>query len=192
MFSTPSFIAARAFHTSSRLSVGDAEQAADTATKVTLSLTTPYHAFYKDAEVDLVQIPGVIGEYGVTSGHAPVLDQLKPGVIKVKVHVEREKNNRIPLLHCPARLTLEEKVWFDRRRRQIEYCASVGGAIGAAVTAAMTSNCSGHFHDVQFLTITGGVLIGGGVGYLYADTKTLERVHDLSATSNLRKQYQQL
>ncbi|KAI9895778.1 hypothetical protein PsorP6_019304 [Peronosclerospora sorghi] len=39
----------------------------------TWNLTTPYHAFYKDAEVDLVQIPG-----------------LKPGVIKV--HVEREKD----------------------------------------------------------------------------------------------------
>ncbi|KAI9921741.1 hypothetical protein PsorP6_000136 [Peronosclerospora sorghi] len=56
----------------------------------TWNLTTPYHAFYKDAEVDLVQIPGVIGEYGVTAGHAPVLAQLKPGVIKV--HVEREKD----------------------------------------------------------------------------------------------------
>ncbi|KAI9895883.1 hypothetical protein PsorP6_019557 [Peronosclerospora sorghi] len=55
----------------------------------TWSLTTPYHSFYKDAEVDLVQIPGVIGQYGVTAGHAPVLAQLKPGVIKV--HVEREK-----------------------------------------------------------------------------------------------------
>ncbi|KAI9908258.1 hypothetical protein PsorP6_002940 [Peronosclerospora sorghi] len=92
---------------------------------------------------------------------------------------------------APPRLTLEEKVWFDRRRREIEYCASVGGAIGAAVTAAMTM--LGPFpRHVQFLTITGGVLIGGGVGYLYADTKALERVHDLSATSNLRKQYHQL
>ncbi|KAI9907112.1 hypothetical protein PsorP6_016362 [Peronosclerospora sorghi] len=90
MLSIPSRMAARAFHTSSRLSVGAAEQAAATATKVTLNLTTPYHAFYKDAEVDHVQIPGLIGEYGVTAGHAPVLAQLKPGVIKV--HVEREKD----------------------------------------------------------------------------------------------------
>ncbi|KAI9921034.1 hypothetical protein PsorP6_001242 [Peronosclerospora sorghi] len=56
----------------------------------TWNLTTPYHAFYKDAEVDLVQIPGVIVEYGVNAGHAPVLAQLKPGVIKL--HVEREKD----------------------------------------------------------------------------------------------------
>ncbi|CAH0473239.1 unnamed protein product [Peronospora belbahrii] len=90
MLSTTSRLATRAFHTSSRLSAAASEQAITTATKVTLNLTTPYQAFYKSAEVDLVQIPGVIGEYGVTAGHAPVLAQLKPGVIKV--HVEREKD----------------------------------------------------------------------------------------------------
>ncbi|CAI5725390.1 unnamed protein product [Peronospora destructor] len=82
--------AARTLHTSSRLSAAAADQASATSTKVTLNLTTPYQAFYKSAEVDLVQIPGVIGEYGVTAGHTPVLAQLKPGVIKV--HVEREKD----------------------------------------------------------------------------------------------------
>ncbi|KAG2759589.1 hypothetical protein JG687_00004922 [Phytophthora cactorum] len=90
MLSATSRFAARALHTSSRLSAAAADQAAATATKVTLNLTTPYQAFYKGAEVDLVQIPGVIGEYGVTAGHTPVLAQLKPGVIKV--HVEREKD----------------------------------------------------------------------------------------------------
>lgn len=40
--------------------------------------------------------------------------------------------------------------------------------------------------------MVGGVLIGGSAGYLYADTKALERVQDLSASSNLRKQYQQI
>ncbi|CAH0516641.1 unnamed protein product [Peronospora belbahrii] len=68
MLSTTSRLATRAFHTSSRLSAAASEQAITTATK----------------------IPGVIGEYGVTAGHAPVLAQLKPGVIKV--HVEREKD----------------------------------------------------------------------------------------------------
>ncbi|KAG7397295.1 ATP synthase subunit delta, mitochondrial [Phytophthora boehmeriae] len=89
MLSATSRLASRALHTSARLSAA-AEQATATATKVTLNLTTPYQAFYKDAEVDLVQIPGVIGEYGVTAGHVPVIAQLKPGVIKV--HVEREKD----------------------------------------------------------------------------------------------------
>ena len=39
----------------------------------------------------------------------------------------------------PQRLTLEEKVWFDRRRKDIEYCSGAGGAVGAAITAAITS-----------------------------------------------------
>jgi hypothetical protein len=39
---------------------------------------------------------------------------------------------------APQRLTLEEKVWFDRRRSDIEYCSGVGGAMGAAVGTAVT------------------------------------------------------
>lgn len=64
--------------------------AASAPTKVTLNLNTPYESFFKNAQVDLVQIPGLVGEYGVTAGHTPIIAQLKPGVIKV--HVEREKD----------------------------------------------------------------------------------------------------
>ncbi|KAL3662061.1 hypothetical protein V7S43_012866 [Phytophthora oleae] len=92
---------------------------------------------------------------------------------------------------APQRLTLEEKVWFDRRRKDIEYCSGVGGLLGAAVTGAIT--VLGPFPKrVQFFAMAGGVLIGGSAGFLYADTKALERVQDLSASSNLRKQYQQI
>jgi hypothetical protein len=45
---------------------------------------------------------------------------------------------------------------------------------------------------MQAATIAGSLLIGGSSGYLYADTKALERIHDLSAQSRLRKEYQQL
>ena len=94
MLSTTTRRAARALHTSARVAVAtdqaSTSASASASTKVTLNLTTPYQAFYNHAEVDLVQIPGVIGEYGVTAGHTPVLAQLKPGVIKV--HVEREKD----------------------------------------------------------------------------------------------------
>jgi F0F1-type ATP synthase epsilon subunit len=76
-------LARRAFAT-------DAAAASSTPTKVTLNLNTPYESFFKNAQVDLVQIPGLIGEYGVTAGHTPIIAQLKPGVIKV--HVEREKD----------------------------------------------------------------------------------------------------
>ncbi|OWZ00808.1 hypothetical protein PHMEG_00027923 [Phytophthora megakarya] len=92
---------------------------------------------------------------------------------------------------APQRLTLEEKVWFDRRKKDLEYCSGVGGMLGAAVTAAITT--LGAFpRRVQFAAIAGGAIIGGGTGFLYADTKALERVQDLSASSNLRKQYQQI
>ncbi|KAE8890745.1 hypothetical protein PF005_g22402 [Phytophthora fragariae] len=92
---------------------------------------------------------------------------------------------------APHRLTLEEKLWMDRRRNDIEYCSGVGGALGAAATAAITA--FGPFpRRVQFFAIAGGVLIGGSAGYLYADSKALERVQDLSASSTLRKQYQQI
>ncbi|KAL4129808.1 hypothetical protein PRIC2_005815 [Phytophthora ramorum] len=92
---------------------------------------------------------------------------------------------------APQRLTLEEKIWMDRRRSDLEYCSSVGGAMGAAVLAAATT--LGPFPKrVQFFAIAGGVLIGGGAGYLYADSKALDRVQDLSASSNLRKQVQQI
>lgn len=44
----------------------------------------------------------------------------------------------------------------------------------------------------QLLAILGGAVIGGGSGYLYADSKALERINDLSATSRLRKEVQKL
>ncbi|TMW62268.1 hypothetical protein Poli38472_009761 [Pythium oligandrum] len=77
----------RAIHTTARRAAADSGAAA-TATKVTLNLNTPFQSFFKNAQVDLVQLPGFDGEYGVTAGHTPIISQLKPGVIKV--HVQRE------------------------------------------------------------------------------------------------------
>lgn len=90
MLTAASRLASRAVHTSARLSAAAEGAAASTATKVTLNLATPYQAFFEAAEVDLVQIPGVEGEYGVTARHTPVISQLKPGVIKV--HVDGDKD----------------------------------------------------------------------------------------------------
>lgn len=90
MLSATARFAARSLHTTARRSAAAADAAAATATKVTLNLTTPYQAFYQGAEVDLVQIPGVEGEYGVTARHTPIISQLKPGVIKV--HVDGDKD----------------------------------------------------------------------------------------------------
>ncbi|RLN79380.1 hypothetical protein BBJ28_00019836 [Nothophytophthora sp. Chile5] len=89
------------------------------------------------------------------------------------------------------RLTLEEKVWFDRRKSDIQQCAGFGGALGSAVTGVITI-FGPYPRRVQLAAMLGGAIIGGGVGYLYADNIALARVQDLSASSNLRKQYQQL
>jgi hypothetical protein len=45
---------------------------------------------------------------------------------------------------------------------------------------------------MQILGILGGIIIGGGSGYLYADSQAIARVENLSASSRLRKEYQQM
>ncbi|KAF4316259.1 hypothetical protein BBO99_00003905 [Phytophthora kernoviae] len=96
---------------------------------------------------------------------------------------------RTPL--SQQRLTLEEKIWWDRRRNDIEQYTGIGGAIGTAAMAAVTT--LGPFpRHIQATIVVGGLLVGGGTGYLYADSKALNRIKDLSASSSLRKQYQQI
>lgn len=56
-----------------------------------------------------------------------------------------------------------------------------------------TTTAFGPFNRrVQLASIIGCAVIGGGSGYLYADSKSLARIEDLSAQSRLRKEYQQL
>lgn len=38
----------------------------------------------------------------------------------------------------PQRLTLEEKLWFDRRKDDLQQCGGFGAAVGAATGAALT------------------------------------------------------
>ena len=38
-----------------------------------------------DAEVPLVQVPGVEGDFGVLPGHSPLFSMIRPGVINVKM-----------------------------------------------------------------------------------------------------------
>lgn len=44
-----------------------------------------------------------------------------------------------------ARLTLEEKLWFDRRKSELEQYSAFGAGIGAVVSAGVTCT-SWHFH----------------------------------------------
>lgn len=56
---------------------------AATQKKLLLSFAAPHASlFYREA-VESVTLPGASGEYGVTVGHSPVVEQLKPGVVTV-------------------------------------------------------------------------------------------------------------
>lgn len=83
-------IVKRAFHNAVSCRAAEASTTTSTPQKVTLNLSTPYQCIFKETKVDLIQIPGAVGEYGVTAGHTPIISQMKPGLIKV--HLEREKD----------------------------------------------------------------------------------------------------
>ncbi|CAK4070733.1 unnamed protein product [Aphanomyces euteiches] len=88
-------------------------------------------------------------------------------------------------------LTLEEKAWFDQRKTDLQQYSSIGAAAGAIVSGAVTA--VGPFpRRYQIAAIVGSALLGSVSGYLYADTKALERVNELSATSQLRKQLKKI
>ena len=55
----------------------------DAAASLQLSFAAPHTVFYFEQGVDSVTLPGVSGEYGVTVGHSPLAEQLKPGVVSI-------------------------------------------------------------------------------------------------------------
>lgn len=78
----------RAF-TTTRASLEEAEE----ATKVTLNFATPSEPLFDAEEIDLVQIPGITGEYGITAGHTPIISELKPGVVAIYADQDGEPEN---------------------------------------------------------------------------------------------------
>ncbi|KDO16900.1 hypothetical protein SPRG_12199 [Saprolegnia parasitica CBS 223.65] len=90
-----------------------------------------------------------------------------------------------------AALSLEEKAWCDQREKDLREYSALGAAGGAIVSSSVTF--VGRFpRPYQIATILGSAVIGSISGYLYADNKALERINDLSATSELRKQFRKL
>ena len=57
------------------------EEGGEEATQVNLNFTSPGASIYTDTAVDLVIIPGVSGDYGVTAGHTPTISELRPGTV---------------------------------------------------------------------------------------------------------------
>mmetsp|Transcript_22809 Transcript_22809/g.29553 ORF Transcript_22809/g.29553 Transcript_22809/m.29553 type:complete len:167 (+) Transcript_22809:55-555(+) len=51
--------------------------------KMLFSLTAPHASICFQEPVDLVQLPGANGEYGVTVGHSPLAEQLNSGIVTI-------------------------------------------------------------------------------------------------------------
>jgi len=53
--------------------------------KFKLSLVVPHQALLSDTEVTQVQIPAATGDMGIGPKHEPVIEELRPGVVDVKM-----------------------------------------------------------------------------------------------------------
>mmetsp|Transcript_23794 Transcript_23794/g.73229 ORF Transcript_23794/g.73229 Transcript_23794/m.73229 type:complete len:161 (+) Transcript_23794:54-536(+) len=60
-----------------------AKRAFSEAAKMSLSVTAPHEAICFQEPVESVTLPGAAGEYGVTAGHSPLVEELKPGVVAI-------------------------------------------------------------------------------------------------------------
>merc|ERR1719223_2695894 len=78
---TSGAVSVRSFQSTARrwAEAADGEE----ATKVTLNFAVPHEPIYSEPEVDLIIVPGVTGEYGITAGHTPIISELKPGLVQI-------------------------------------------------------------------------------------------------------------
>ncbi|PVG00387.1 putative ATP synthase delta chain precursor, mitochondrial [Serendipita vermifera] len=53
--------------------------------KLKLSLTLPHQALISGIEVSQVNIPAETGDMGIMSKHEPIIEELRPGVVEVKM-----------------------------------------------------------------------------------------------------------
>jgi F-type H+-transporting ATPase subunit delta len=77
-----SFIVKRTYVATSQR-MAEAAAAAAPASKLVLNLCTPHAPLHNNKTVNMVMVPGESGEYGITAGHAPLISQLKPGVVTI-------------------------------------------------------------------------------------------------------------
>ena len=59
------------------------------ASTILLEIVTPRGKTFS-GDVEMVTIPGIDGELGIVPQHAPLLTQLKPGVLRIRAKGERE------------------------------------------------------------------------------------------------------
>ena len=70
-----------------------ARRFSDASGGLQLSFAAPHTVYYFETSVASVTLPGASGEYGVTAGHSPLAEQLRPGVVAIthKAGEEPEK-----------------------------------------------------------------------------------------------------
>jgi len=54
------------------------------SSNLVLNFNLPDKEVYLEKEVASVIVPGLAGEYGVTAGHAPIISQMKAGVLQIE------------------------------------------------------------------------------------------------------------
>ena len=60
---------------------GMADEAA--ASSIKLTFAAPHYAYFAEANVAQVNVPGLTGDFGILPAHVPVMSCLKPGVVAV-------------------------------------------------------------------------------------------------------------
>ncbi|PRP79784.1 hypothetical protein PROFUN_12646 [Planoprotostelium fungivorum] len=63
---------------------------ADAAPQLKLTFAAPHQVFVNNQAVQLVQVPGVGGEFGIVADHIPTIAELAPGVVTVTTDKEQK------------------------------------------------------------------------------------------------------
>mmetsp|Transcript_5394 Transcript_5394/g.14072 ORF Transcript_5394/g.14072 Transcript_5394/m.14072 type:complete len:243 (-) Transcript_5394:134-862(-) len=58
--------------------------------KVKFNFYLPHGKPYQNAEVDMVLIPALTGDFGVMPGHVPTVAQLRPGILSVQEEADKD------------------------------------------------------------------------------------------------------
>ncbi|MGC8866605.1 MAG: ATP synthase F1 subunit epsilon [Elusimicrobiales bacterium] len=101
--------------------------------KLTLTIKTPARVIVDKKEVDFVTLPGFLGEIGVLYNHAPLMVELKEGILKYRNENDEEYfaiywgfaqvfNNNVIVLAEDASLSSE--IDAQKLTQQYEYLRS--------------------------------------------------------------------
>ncbi|MGC9070380.1 MAG: ATP synthase F1 subunit epsilon [Elusimicrobiales bacterium] len=101
--------------------------------KLTLTIKTPTRVIVDKKEVDFVTLPGFLGEIGVLYNHAPLMVELKEGILKYRNENDEEYfaiywgfaqvfNNNVIVLAEDASLSSE--IDAQKLTQQYEYLRS--------------------------------------------------------------------